>query len=317
MANFFLLIISLISCYFFTKYLIKPLTKLTPDVPNHRSSHNKITPRGGGLAIIFASSICFVFLGQFEFLFLILLLITSFSDDIKPLDIKYKFSSQFITVLILFLNSNIKNNFFQGNNLFLDLVISLFIILIGCALINFSNFIDGIDGLLCSLMVVILLFSSFVITSSVVPIVGAILGFLIWNWCPAKIFLGDVGSNFLGGYFVYIIFNTDSIANSLGLLLISFPILMDCSISIIRRFFYKQNIFEPHSLHLFQRIVQSGWKHSQVSILYLLLVLLLGLSWIYGGIKFQLLSCGITFIIFLFIEKFFAKPFKIRTKNNL
>ena len=311
MANAFLLIISLISCYFLTKILIKPLTRLTPDVPNHRSSHNKTTPRGGGLSIILASSICFVFLGQFEFLWLILLVITSFSDDVKSLDIKYKFLSQFITVLTLFFNSDIKTNLILGNNVFLDIMLSIFIILIGCTLINFSNFIDGIDGLLCSVMIALLIFSSFVITISVVPLIGAILGFLIWNWSPAKIFLGDVGSNFLGGYFVYIIFNTNSVANSVGLILISFPLLVDCSVSIIRRFFYNQNIFKPHSLHLFQRLVQSGWKHSQVSILNLLLVIFLGFSWIFGGIKFELFSCAITFIIFLFIEKFYAKPFKI------
>lgn len=311
MLNIELLLFSGFLSYLSTSFLIKPLKKLSPDIPNERSSHKKITPRGGGIAIIISSSICFTILGQYEFLYLSLLSLICFFDDIKPINIKFKFFSQLITVFILFYNSNIKSNLFQFNSFYLDILFLFILILLGCTIINFSNFIDGIDGLLCSVMIIILLFSSTVISSSIVPLIGAIIGFLIWNWSPAKIFLGDVGSNHLGGYFVYIIFNTNSIIGSLNLILLCSPILFDCTLCIIRRFLKKENIFKAHSLHLFQRLVKAGWKHSEVSIIYVLLVLLIGLSWIIGGLKWEIIISVFTLFCLIFLDKFYAEEFKV------
>jgi len=160
-------------------------------------------------------------------------------------------------------------------------------------------------------MLIILIFSSVFITSSVFPLIGAIIGFLLWNWSPAKIFLGDVGSNYLGGYLVYIIFNTNSIIGSLNLLLLCSPILFDCTFCILRRFLKNQNIFHAHSLHLFQRLVRAGWKHSDVSIIYVFLVILIGLSWIMGGLKWEIIMSLFTLFVLIFIDKFYAEKFKV------
>tara|TARA_Y100000589_G_C27051195_1_gene587352 strand:- start:74 stop:1009 length:936 start_codon:yes stop_codon:yes gene_type:complete len=311
MLNTQLLFFACFVSYISTKLFIKPLRILSPDIPNKRSAHNKITPRGGGIAIIISSSICFAILGQYEFLYLTLLSLTCFLDDIKPINIKYKFSSQLITVFILLYNSNIKDNFFQSNNFYLDSTYLIFLIFLGCTVINFSNFIDGIDGLLCSVMLVILIFSQTIISSSTFPLIGAIIGFLIWNWSPAKIFLGDVGSNYLGGYFVYIIFNTNSIIGTLNLILLCSPILFDCTFCIFRRLLNKENIFQAHSLHLFQRLVKSGWKHSEVSIIYVVLVLLIGLSWILGGLKWEIIVSLFTLCCLIFLDRFYAEKFKV------
>ena len=127
MSNTQLLLFSGFISYISTRFLIKPLKKLSPDIPNERSSHKKITPRGGGIAIIISSSIFFTILGQYEFLYLSLLSLTCFLDDIKPINIKYKFFSQLITVFILFYNSNIKSYLFQSNSIYLDI---LFLILL-------------------------------------------------------------------------------------------------------------------------------------------------------------------------------------------
>jgi UDP-N-acetylmuramyl pentapeptide phosphotransferase/UDP-N-acetylglucosamine-1-phosphate transferase len=311
MSNTQLLLFSGFISYISTRFLIKPLKKLSPDIPNERSSHKKITPRGGGIAIIISSSIFFTILGQYEFLYLSLLSLTCFLDDIKPINIKYKFFSQLITVFILFYNSNIKSYLFQSNSIYLDILFLILLIFLGCTIINFSNFFDGIDGLLCSEMMIILIFSSTVITSSIIPLLGAIIGFLIWNWSPAKIFLGDVGSNYLGGYLVFILFNTTSIIESLNLLILCSPILFDCSFCIVRRFLKKENIFEAHSLHLFQRLVKAGWKHSMVSVVYALLVALIGFSWLWGGLKWELISSLGTLFTLVLFDKFYADEFKV------
>jgi UDP-N-acetylmuramyl pentapeptide phosphotransferase/UDP-N-acetylglucosamine-1-phosphate transferase len=160
-------------------------------------------------------------------------------------------------------------------------------------------------------MMIILIFSSTVITSSIMPLLGAIIGFLIWNWSPAKIFLGDVGSNYLGGYLVFILFNTTSIIESLNLLILCSPILFDCSFCIVRRFLKKENIFEAHSLHLFQRLVKAGWKHSMVSVVYALLVALIGFSWLWGGLKWELISSLGTLFTLVLFDKFYADEFKV------
>ena len=309
-SNIVIFLLTALTSYFFTSFLINPLIKFMPDIPNHRSSHSEITPKGGGIAIIISSSLAFILIGQYEFLFLSFLALTCFIDDKKPIKIKYKFFSQLLTVLILFLNSNIKDNLFQTNNIFINTFLFFLIILVGCTIVNFSNFIDGIDGLLCANMLIIFSFSSIFFSFSIYPLIGSLLGFFVLNWSPAKIFLGDVGSNYLGAYLVFIVFNTNSLNLSFNLLLIISPLFLDCTICIFKRILDKQNIFKAHSSHLFQRLVKAGWKHSKVTILYSFLSLGIGISLILGGQLYEIIFSIISLITLNLIDKFYAEPFK-------
>ena len=125
---------------------------------------------------------------------------------------------------------------------------------------------DGIDGILTSCMIVIFVSSSFIIFDSIWGLIGSLIGFLFWNWNPSKIFMGDIGSNFLGGVLIWIILNTTSINNSLALILISLPLILDPLICLLIRFLNKENIFNPHSKHLYQRLVKGGLSHQMVAI---------------------------------------------------
>ena len=69
-SNIVIFLLTALTSYFFTSFLINPLIKFMPDIPNHRSSHSEVTPKGGGIAIIISSSLAFILIGQYEFLFL-------------------------------------------------------------------------------------------------------------------------------------------------------------------------------------------------------------------------------------------------------
>ena len=186
----------------------------------------------------------------------------------------------------------------------------ILLVLISTAFINFCNFMDGLDGLLTGLILVFLFSSITFISGSIFGLIGALLGFLFWNWHPSKIFMGDVGSNFLGGVFVWIILNTNEVSNSLVLILIALPLILDPLICILRRFIAKQNIFEAHSLHLYQRLIQGRLKQRQVAILYIASSSSISLSFFYGGFKIELIVTIINLLVALWLEKNYAEKFE-------
>ena len=68
-------------------------------------------------------------------------------------------------------------------------------------LINFTNFIDGIDGIVAGCFLVIFIMASVIIDNSYIPIASSLLAFLFFNWEPSRLFMGDIGSTFLGSIF--------------------------------------------------------------------------------------------------------------------
>jgi UDP-N-acetylmuramyl pentapeptide phosphotransferase/UDP-N-acetylglucosamine-1-phosphate transferase len=142
-------------------------------------------------------------------------------------------------------------------------------ILMITAVINFMNFMDGLDGIVAGCSV--LLFAA----ASSWSISGAIFGFLLWNWSPSKVFMGDVGSTFIGAVFAGLALQQQSFISTLNLLLIGFPLFGDAALCVLRRLLTGRNIFSAHKQHLFQRLNQAGWSHSRVATLYIGAVLLL------------------------------------------
>jgi UDP-N-acetylmuramyl pentapeptide phosphotransferase/UDP-N-acetylglucosamine-1-phosphate transferase len=117
-----------------------------------------------------------------------------------------------------------------------------------------------------------------------VLVAGSSLGFLGHNWPPARIFMGDVGSAFLG-------FTLATLAMAGGLpdprlplagVLVVWPFVFDTTFTILRRLRRGENIFAAHRSHLYQRLVIAGWSHRTVTLLYLSLAVLgvvLALLW--------------------------------------
>ena len=117
------------------------------------------------------------------------------------------------------------NNFIADLNNYESLICYLFLIIFGTAIINFVNFMDGLDGFICLNIIIVFSFVSFSINSGLFFIIASLCGFILWNWEPAKVFMGDTGSTYLGALLFGIVVNSHNIANSISVLAASFPIL--------------------------------------------------------------------------------------------
>lgn len=308
-----MVVINLVSYFTLTWILIYfsyPFFKrFLKDKPNYRSSHKKITPNGVGIIFIITSSIGFAISSNYLFIANSLLGILGFVDDKLKLSSALRFLFQFIFVNSLIFYSDIFLAFFENNNLITNFIFWIISNLILIGIINFINFMDGIDGLVGGSMVPIVLASSIISSTNFYFLVGALLGFLMWNWEPSKVFMGDAGSTFLGGFIVTNLTKANSVEDGVLLFLIAFPLLCDAFICLLRRLIDRQKIFEAHKLHLYQRLHQAGWSHGRVSSIYLVSTSLLAMSCIIGNwtmilfILLVILSSGI------YLDRFFAKPF--------
>ena len=309
MNIFFILISNFIFSWSLTKLFIKPFIKIIPDIPNKRSAHNIIKPRGGGVAFILTNLITSNFWGHASFLFLLPLSLTGFIDDLLNISRRFRLFIQLSTSFFILYKSNYFDLINSTDNFTIKFCLIALIIFFSTGIINFCNFMDGIDGILSGSIITICFFASFLLSDSLWGIIGALLGFLLWNWKPSKIFMGDVGSNFLGGVIIWIILNTNNINNSIGLLFISSPILIDPFICLIRRFFSGKNLLKAHNMHLYQRLNQGGLSQSKISLIYILSIIFIGTSFFIGGLKLEIISFIFVLFIGFWLEKCYAVQF--------
>ena len=199
-------IFSFIFTFFGTK-LLKDffIKKKIYDYPNQRSSHTKPVPTSGGLIIYFCIITIILILDPYDKIPALItitgLAVLSWKDDLKNLNILVRLFFQifFISIYFFYLYSI---NFYQQ----VPLINIFFTILIFTWFINIFNFMDGIDGISSLMTITIclgivfayLLNNSEYFPSFEIIIISICLAFLFWNWYPAKIFLGDIGSITLG-----------------------------------------------------------------------------------------------------------------------
>ena len=292
------------------------LRKHFKDQPNIRSSHKIITPRSGG--------ICFVLLGiinslinllYFDYsinaifpLLCIPLAIISLIDDYNNVPICIRYPIQIVTSIFIVLNTKLPIG--KDDSYFYLSV--LFLLILSTALINFINFMDGIDSLVAGCMFIILVFVGFKNSHELWSVTGALLAFLYWNWSPAKVFMGDIGSTFLGTILAFIVIQNSTWTDAFSLLIISTPLTVDAFICVLRRLLAKQNIFQAHNSHLYQRLHQSGWRHSKVAIVYMLATLLLSITYLVGNIYWLTSIC----ISQLFIGYWLDQNIAVRFSNS-
>jgi Fuc2NAc and GlcNAc transferase len=150
---------------------------------------------------------------------------------------------------------------------------------------NLYNFMDGIDGIAGVETLVLGLVTGLWFGSAgdaalaifCLGLAGAALGFLLWNWDPARIFMGDVGSVSLGACFALLAL-IGSIQYELpfiAFLILYGVFLADASLTLLRRLWRREKWWQAHRSHYYQRAVQSGLSHAQVSSAVLLVNLLL------------------------------------------
>lgn len=297
-------------------FLIPKFKKLLLDIPNNRSLHSSPIPKGGGIIFILLSLLFpfYKILNDSEkplemiFLVTIPLCIIGFLDDrfnISPLK---RYTVQLVTALLIF---SYRSEIYIMDNLIYSFITSCLIVIGITAIINFVNFMDGIDGLVGGCFLVILFFIGLIFSFPlpIIILIGSLLSFCIWNWSPAKIFMGDVGSTFLGAIYCGLILRMDNWQQGLNILLLSAPLILDTIICIILRYFNGQNIFKAHKLHLYQRLFDAGWNKEKISLCYIIPTFLLGYSYLLFGIFGEMIILILTIIFGLIINKY-AKPFK-------
>jgi Fuc2NAc and GlcNAc transferase len=276
----FSLLISLLAVWFIKKRFSSQLL----DIPNDRSSHTEPTPRGGGLGFIIAFALLTPFVLPVTallplYLTLIPLTIVGLIDDQQGVTSKVRYLVQFLTasIAIGFLGA-----FTQPWLIGLGLagqIIAVVLTLVGfTAIINFYNFMDGLDGLVAGCSFVQISFLALYLHQPHLWILAAaILGFLYWNWSPAKIFMGDCGSTFLGAIIAFSLISVQDPVIAWSALAIVLPLVTDAIYTLTRRLLKKENIFQAHRSHLYQRLQQTGIGHSTVASLYIGINLAIGL----------------------------------------
>ena len=147
------------------------------------------------------------------------------------------------------------------------------------------------------------------------PLVGALFSFLLWNWSPAKVFMGDVGSTFLGAVFAGVVLQQTSFSAALALLLIATPLLADACLCVPRRLFAGQRIFQAHRLHLFQRLHQAGWCHAHVSSLYIAATAVLAIAHLAGGLVWVIGFALAVLLIGVWLDQHVAVSFAVASKR--
>jgi UDP-N-acetylmuramyl pentapeptide phosphotransferase/UDP-N-acetylglucosamine-1-phosphate transferase len=294
-----LLLVSFIATLIGTRLVLTAARKhALMDHPNERSSHTVPTPHGGGVAIIAVILPCWAFAAMNSMAFppgeMVVVLagaatlaIFSYIDDVRPLSPALRFGVQAMAVAAALWAMPGEGPFF-GDLLpyWLDQAIAL----IGWLwFVNLYNFMDGIDGLSGSQTVAmalgIALLAAFgIVSADFLPLslvlIGTCLGFLIWNWHPAKIFMGDVGSVPLGFLFGWVLLSLAQQGFFISALILALYYLGDATITLLRRAARGEKVWQPHREHFYQKAVQRGLRHDQATSAILLCNgLLIGLAY--------------------------------------
>lgn len=266
------------------------------DIPkDNRRMHKKPTPRIGGLAIIFGftvATLCFAQPSRQLYGTLAgaaIIAIMGVIDDCKNLPAKLKFVIQIIAALVVVFAGDIKIDVFTNPNFLSDnpywvlpewLSVTLTVIWI-VFITNAVNFIDGLDGLaagVSAIMSISLVFISIRVGEYSIAILGIALmgscfGFLPFNFNPAKIFMGDTGSTFLG--FMLATLSIQGVFKSYAVISFAVPLLIlglplfDALFAMIRRILRGQSPMTADRGHLHHRLVDMGFSQKQtVFILY-------------------------------------------------
>jgi Fuc2NAc and GlcNAc transferase len=260
------------------------------DQPNNRSSHFKPTVRGGGFvfSLVYLLFGCFLFLYDLKFqssfqVVLIacpLALFVGWYDDRFNLSAVFRLIFQlFLSVIIIFYVSDqfkIEMKFlFLPSYFWLNFVFSILFI---TWFTNLFNFMDGADGLAASTSVIAsiamailaLKSANYELTMAYILVGSCLLGFLPWNWSPAKIFMGESGSYFLGiNFAILALIGNIKFKLSMYAFIILFGLfIVDTTYTLIVRIFRRQNPLAPHKHFAFHKLMKKGWSHNRISILY-------------------------------------------------
>jgi Fuc2NAc and GlcNAc transferase len=281
------------------------LAKSLMDIPNERSSHSIPTPRGGGVAIVVAFVVSLPVLASLDLLTTqalygllgsgLLVAIIGFSDDHGHIAARWRLLGHFIAAAwalfwlqglgsIQFLGATVDLGWF-GN------VLAAFYLV---WMLNLYNFMDGIDGL-ASVQAIFVCVAGCLIAwlSGHESLIGgplllaaAVAGFLVWNFPPARIFMGDAGSGFLGLILGILTIKAGQEAPELmwSWLILLGIFIVDATVTLFRRLFRREKIYQAHRSHAYQYASRQYSSHRTVTLgtLYINLLWVLPMALVVG-----------------------------------
>lgn len=257
------------------------------DVPNQRSSHTVATPRGGGLAIVVAAALALVGLavtGSLPARIVVALLgggglvaLIGFVDDRRGVSASVRLALHFAAAVWALVWLGGLPPIRIGGAIYElawgGYVLGAFGIVWS---LNLFNFMDGIDGIAASEAVFITVSGAVLAvlqgapgpgTTAAIVFGAACLGFLLWNWPPARIFMGDVGSGFIG-FFIAVLALIEAQENPVGLLawlVLGGVFFVDATVTFIRRLARGERFYEAHRSHAYQWLARGWGSHRRVT----------------------------------------------------
>jgi len=265
------------------------------DVPVSRSAHSAPVPVGGGLSIVvllllvagYGYSVEIIRINELAALMAgLVIACIGMVDDVKQLDIRWRIPAQFLaSIYVVYCLGDVPaidfGLFVFPESLLLN-VIAVFALV---WLLNLFNFMDGIDGIAATELIAVNLISIVIVinTDELITLLSAGLaaaagGFLLWNWSPAKIFMGDVGSSFIGfslGVMALLSMHHGSMTVWTWVLLVG-VFIVDATLTLFNRFRRKQRWVEGHASHAYQNAARHYKSHAKVTIT----VLMINLFWL-------------------------------------
>ena len=348
-------LLAFITSYVFTPYTIRLARKVKAlDKPKDRKIHKRIMPRLGGIAIVLGflvSAIYLIIVMSIEknlniftnnyyirllgfFLGIIILEILCYIDDTKGIKPIVKLIGQLLAAVVV-VNSGVvmdkivivKANTIISNEILLNIISVIWIVVIT----NAINLMDGLDGLssgvslissICLIIIFILNESPIISIILATALAGSLLGFLPFNFNPARTFMGDTGSNFIG--FTLAVISILGVAKTYTAIIVIAPLLVlalpifDTSLAIIRRIIKEKSlkaVFKADRGHLHHKLIDKGYSQKQaVYILY-------GISAAFGLFAIILLESGVwkalsfALLVFAIVAIGYKDIFKLKEKK--
>ena len=261
------------------------------DAPNARSSHTRDTPRGGGLSIVVVVAVAAALAAILHpeaaprlagvLLPSLAVAAVSWLDDVRSLSNRTRFGVQLLAAIAATAALGPIGRLSLGSHGVLDTgpaawpLTLLWIV----GLTNAFNFMDGVDGIAgitaavagLAIAAAAGLAGGTAVAAVALAFAAASLGFLTCNWQPARIFMGDVGSAFCGFLLAVLpmALPADRVPEIVPVAAaVLWPFIFDTAYTLVRRLRNRENIFQAHRSHLYQRLTIAGWSHRAVSRLY-------------------------------------------------
>jgi Fuc2NAc and GlcNAc transferase len=265
------------------------------DIPNERSSHGSATPRGGGLAIVVVATAAVLVLAAFgrvpRNLCMALVgggiavAVVGFLDDRFTVPARVRLAVHLLAAVwavhwlggltVVRIGDHIAPLGWAGSALALLGIVWV---------LNLFNFMDGIDGIAASEALFVACAGALLsaagsgVREAAGVFGGACAGFLIWNWPPAKIFLGDAGSGYLG-YFIAVMALASARNSSVAIwvwLILGGVFFVDATVTLLRRWLRGERVYEAHRTHAYQWLARRWKSHAKVT----LAVMAVNLTWL-------------------------------------